>query len=174
MKALQLRSRRTPMIDMLFDSADGVEDGVAGQFDSVYHACVGMDSSVVLAALGDLKAQGMCTDEDLNGIGEVAVAEAPCVDGRDGCEHLVASGFMTCAADFAPGGGMAGSCDRTCAFCDGPAPPPPPCEDVRDGCTDTIATGFVSCESDFCPSCPMASQCGARKNALRFGLRLDR
>ena len=28
---------------------------------------------------------------------------------KGGGEHLIASGFMTCAADFAPGGGMAGS-----------------------------------------------------------------
>ena len=147
------------IVDKMFDSDDGLEDGIASQFDTVYDACLHIDNAVALQALEDLQSQGRCTDEMLNGVGETAVAEAPCEDSRDGCDALIASGFMTCAADFAATGRMAGLCDRTCAFCDGPAGPPPPCDDQRDGCSGTIATGFVSCESDFCPTCPMESQC---------------
>ena len=147
------------IVDKMFDSDDGVEDGIASQFDTVYDACLHIDTTVALQALRDLQSQGLCTDKMLDGAGETAVAEAPCEDGRDGCDALIASGFMTCAADFAPAGRMAGLCDRTCAFCDGPAGPPPPCDDQRDGCAGTIATGFVSCEADFCPTCPMESQC---------------
>lgn len=147
------------IVDKMFDSDDGLEDGIASQFDTVYDACLQIDNTVALHALADLQAQGFCTDDILNGVGETAVAEAPCEDGRDGCDALLASGFMTCAADFAPTGRMAGVCDLTCAFCDGPAGPPPPCEDQRDGCSGTIATGFVSCAADFCPTCPMESQC---------------
>ena len=142
------------IVDKMFDSDDGLEDGIASQFDTVYNACLHIDNTVALQALEDLQSQGLCTDEMLNGVGETAVAEAPCEDSRDGCDALIASGFMTCAADFAPTGRMAGMCDRTCAFCDGPAGPPPPCDDLRDGCSGTIATGFVSCASDFCPDMP--------------------
>lgn len=150
------------MIDKLFDADDGVTDGIANQFDAVYEACMQIDNTVALQALSDLQAQGRCSDAQLDGVGETDVGAAPCEDTRDGCDHMVSSGFMTCAADFSPTGGMAGSCDRTCAFCDGPGAPPPPCEDQRDGCADSIAAGFVSCDSDFCAgSCPMAGQCGA-------------
>ena len=148
-----------PMIDKIFDSDDGIEDGIAAEFDSVFDACMAIDPAEALAALTDLKASGRCTDAQLDGVGETAVGEAPCVDERLGCPHLIASGFMTCAADFGPTGDMPGQCDRTCAFCDGPAPPAPPCDDVRTGCSATLATGFVSCEADFCPTCPMANQC---------------
>ena len=148
-----------PMIDKIFDGDDGTEDGIAAEFDSVFDACMAIDPAEALAALADLKASGRCTDAQLNGVGETAVGEAPCADERLGCPHLIASGFMTCAADFGPTGDMPGQCDRTCAFCDGPAPPAPPCDDVRTGCSATLATGFVSCEADFCPTCPMANQC---------------
>ena len=160
---LPLLSTCHAIVDMLFDANDGLEDGIASQFDSVYAACMDIDISVVLQALADLQSQGVCPDEDLNGVGETSVGETPCEDVRDGCEQFVASGFMTCARDFAPTGGMAGACDRTCAFCDGSTAPPPPCDDLRDGCSGTIATGFVSCAADFCPTCPMANQCGAFK-----------
>eukprot|EP01043_Picozoa_sp_COSAG02_P065339 COSAG02_NODE_9824_length_2100_cov_1.034983_1_plen_205_part_00 len=57
----------------------------------------------------------------LNGVSEADVAVAPCTDVRDGCDQMVTSGFMSCAVDFIPTGPMAGLCDRTCAFCDGPS-----------------------------------------------------
>lgn len=152
---------------MIFDSDDGVEDGIAGQFDSVYEVCMGIDNAVALQALTELQAEGRCGDEQLNGVGLTDVGAAPCVDTRDGCDRLVASGFMTCAQDFAPTGGMAGTCDRTCAFCD--AGEPASCDDARDGCRDSIASGFVSCERDFCVgSCPMAGQCGASSSPFSF------
>ena len=173
---LPLLERCRAVIDLLFDGVDQIYDGVASSFDSIYESCVGIGAPTALAALAEMQAAGMCTGDELNGVGETAVGEAPCEDIRQGCSSLIAAG-MTCAADFAPSGMMAGQCERTCAFCDGPAPPPPPCEDVRESCSATIATGFVSCESDFCPSCPMASQCGAPQNApalKTFGLRLGR
>ena len=163
---LPLLSGCRPIIDILFDSADGVEDGIAGQFDAVYGACMNIDAPTALAALADLQAQGLCTDAQLDGVGETHIGEAPCVDTRAGCAHLINTGFMSCAVDFAPTGSLAGHCDATCAFCAGPPAPPPPCDDSRDGCRDTIASGFVSCDADFCPSCPMAAQCG---ECLPFG-----
>ena len=147
------------IINMIFDSDDGIEDGIAGQFNSVYEACMQIDNTVALQTLAELQAAGRCSDDQLNGVGLTDVGAAPCADARDGCSHLVASGFMTCAQDFAPTGSMAGSCDRTCAFCVGGEPAS--CDDARDGCRDSIASGFVSCERDFCAgSCPMAGQCG--------------
>ena len=100
-----------------------------------------------------------CIGAQLDGVAETPVSAAPCVDERLGCANLIASGFMTCAADFGPTGDMPGQCDRTCAFCDGPPPPPAACDDLRDGCSATLATGFVSCDTDFCPTCSMANQC---------------
>ena len=151
---------------MLFDADDGVEDGIAGQFDSVYEACLQIDEAEALQVLSDLQAAGRCSDAQLNGVSETDVAVAPCTDVRDGCDHMVTSGFMSCAVDFISTGPMAGMCDRTCAFCDGDTRA---CTDLRDGCESTIATGFVSCDADFCAgTCPMAGQCGtcSRRIAL--------
>lgn len=110
--------------------------------------------------LRDLQAAGRCSDAQLNGVGETDVAAAPCTDIRQGCDSMVASGFMSCAVEFSPSGTMAGSCDRTCGFCDGPDASQTQCSDLRDGCANTIATGFVTCAEDFCAgTCPMAGQC---------------
>ena len=153
------------VIDMLFDSADGREDGRADQFDSVYQSCMGINQAEALAALAEMQSRGDCTDEELDGVGETTVAEAPCRDVRDGCDRMVSSGFMTCAADFSPTGALAGACDLTCGLCVAGPPPPPDtsviCEDRRAGCSATIASGFVSCEADFCATCSMAGDCGA-------------
>ncbi len=152
--------RNRSIINLLFDTDDGVRDGIAGQFDSVYESCLDIDEATALQALRDLQAAGRCPDAQLNGVSEADVGEAPCGDVRDGCAHLIASGFMTCAIDFAPAGPMAGTCDQTCAFCRG-AQPPRSCGDQRDGCAASIASGFVTCATDFCAgSCPMAGQCG--------------
>ena len=144
-----------PVIDKLFDADDGVEDGIAGQFDSVYSACLAISPTDALRALFDMH----CSDTQLDGVAETPVGAPPCEDTRLGCEHLLASGFMTCAADFGPAGDMPGQCDITCGFCDGHAAAPATCDDTRDGCSSTIATGFASCEVDFCATCTMANQC---------------
>eukprot|EP01043_Picozoa_sp_COSAG02_P025582 COSAG02_NODE_1442_length_12573_cov_2.397485_12_plen_194_part_00 len=152
--------RNRSIINILFDTDDGVRDGIAGQFDAVYESCLDIDEATALQALTDLQAAGRCSDTQLNGVAEADVGEAPCTDARDGCPHLLASGFLSCATDFSPTGPMAGACDQTCAFCRG-AQPPPPCGDRRDGCAGSIASGFVSCSADFwAGSCPLAGQCG--------------
>ena len=168
---LPLLERCRFMVDLLFDGLDGVEDGVAVIFDKAYDTCLAIDAPEAMAALAQLQAQGQCTGDELNGVAEVPVGEAPCEDRRDGCAHLIASGFMTCASDFSPTGTNAGECDRTCAFCEGPSGPPPPCSDLRDQCSETIATGFVTCENDFCPTCPMKEQCGACPFVFPFSVR---
>eukprot|EP01043_Picozoa_sp_COSAG02_P012297 COSAG02_NODE_473_length_21601_cov_136.065994_2_plen_199_part_00 len=107
-----------PVIDKLFDEDDGVTDGVAGQFDSVYSACLAIPPTVALEALADMH----CPDAQLNGVAETQVGAPPCEDNRLGCEHLLASGYMTCAADFGPLGTMPGACDLTCGYCIAPPP----------------------------------------------------
>eukprot|EP01046_Picozoa_sp_COSAG06_P019048 COSAG06_NODE_1345_length_9785_cov_2.721557_4_plen_285_part_00 len=134
-KLLPFLSNCHPLIDKIFDADDGSYDGIAGQFDSVYGACMAIDPAEALAALSDLKDSGQCTDAQLDGVAETPVSAAPCVDVRHGCPNLIASGFMTCVADFGPTGDMPGQCDMTCAFCDGPPPPPEACDDMRDGCS---------------------------------------
>eukprot|EP01046_Picozoa_sp_COSAG06_P033737 COSAG06_NODE_3468_length_5299_cov_16.617885_4_plen_466_part_00 len=145
-----------PVLDLLFDGNDGALDGVASQLDDIYDSCMAIPQPAVLQALAAFQASGQCTDEQLDGIAETEVAEAPCTDVRDGCATLVK--VMSCAVDFAPGGALAGQCDLTCHICAGPTPAP--CADLRDACEATIATGYVSCETDFSPLGPMAGQCG--------------
>ena len=48
-----------------------------------------------------------------------------CTDTRDHCAQVIASGFMTCAADLSANSVMAGLCDLTCGFCSPSSPPPP-------------------------------------------------
>ena len=40
-----------PLIDKIFDADDGSYDGIAGQFDSVYGACMAIDPARALARL---------------------------------------------------------------------------------------------------------------------------
>lgn len=148
------------LIDILFDASDGFEDGIAGQFDIVYESCLQIDQAEAMAVLAEMQARGDCTEDDLNGVGETHVDAAPCVDARAGCDHMISSGFMTCAADFSASGPMAGQCDLSCSFCVASGPPRG-CSDKRAGCQATIDSGFVSCATDFCEQCPMAGDCGA-------------
>lgn len=109
-----------PALDVLFDGNDGVKDGVASQFDTVYTSCLSIEASAALGALATLHrlhpaSSGPCSDAELNGVGETEVGEAPCVDVRDSCAAMIA--FMSCDADFAPGGPLAGQCDLTCNLC---------------------------------------------------------
>eukprot|EP01043_Picozoa_sp_COSAG02_P056814 COSAG02_NODE_6797_length_3355_cov_2.061732_1_plen_413_part_10 len=114
---LPFLSNCSAVINKLFDVDDGIDDDIAGQFDSVYGACMEIDPTEALAALSDLKDSGHCTDAQLDGVAETPVSAAPCADVRPTCANLIASGFMTCVADFGPTGDLAGQCDRTCAFC---------------------------------------------------------
>ena len=158
-----LRAQHQFLVDPIRMSID--KTFRADQFDSVYQSCMAIDQAEALAALAEMQSRGDCTDEELDGIGETTVAAAPCRDVRDGCDRMVSSGFMTCAADFSPTGALAGACDLTCGLCVAGPPPPPDapaiCEDRRAGCSATIASGFVSCEADFCATCSMAGDCGA-------------
>ena len=53
--AVAVSEQPPPFIDKIFDADDGSYDGIAGQFDSVYGACMAIDPARALAALTDLK-----------------------------------------------------------------------------------------------------------------------
>ena len=130
---LPLLDTCSPLLDAIFDLADGVEDGIASVLDTVYQSCMEIDTTEALAFLGQLQT-AVCPRETFDGVAETSVDAAPCEDARAGCDGGIAAGFMTCAADFCPACTMTGQCDRACGYCSGPAPPPPACDDVRDNC----------------------------------------
>jgi hypothetical protein len=60
---------------------------------------------------------GVCTDQDLEGVGNTEVAPPQCTDARgDKCPALIAAG-LSCATDFCAGCGNAGQCDLSCDLC---------------------------------------------------------
>eukprot|EP01052_Picozoa_sp_SAG31_P041943 SAG31_NODE_6505_length_1992_cov_2.291601_2_plen_532_part_00 len=143
-----------PLLNMIFDSEDGVLDGNAHIFDAGYRTC--MRTITVPEAIdyiAEKRDQGQCTDADLDDVGETDVGPPPCADTRDRCEAAIADGFMSCAADLCPSCDNNGECDLTCGYCVGPPPPPPPCADQRDNCQAAIDSGFLTCAEDYCTSC---------------------
>ena len=107
------------MLDVLFDAADGVEDGTADIFRSLLRMCNLLMPQEILGELQPLQAAGRCPDEWTEGVGATAVSAAACSDARPNCAALTQ--LMTCAGDFCntPGAAcvMTGQCDKTCGFC---------------------------------------------------------
>ena len=60
---------------------------------------------------------GVCTAQDLEGVGNTAVSAPQCADARDKCAALIADG-LTCKDDFCATCTNAGQCDRSCNLCD--------------------------------------------------------
>jgi hypothetical protein len=117
------------LLDVLFDAADGLEDGVADVFRSLLRKCNMLSPQEILAELQPLQAAGRCPDSWTEGVGATAVAAGTCADARPNCAQLTQ--LMTCAGDFCNTAGaacvMTGQCDKTCGFCsDAAAPPPEP------------------------------------------------
>lgn len=60
---------------------------------------------------------GVCTDQDLEGVGNTEVAPPQCTDARgDKCPALIAAG-LSCATDFCASCGLARQCDLSCDLC---------------------------------------------------------
>eukprot|EP01046_Picozoa_sp_COSAG06_P007324 COSAG06_NODE_357_length_16856_cov_7.212687_2_plen_428_part_00 len=116
------------LLDVLFDAADGLEDGVADVFRSLLRKCNMLSPQEILAELQPLQAAGRCPDSWTEGVGATAVAAGTCADARPNCAQLTQ--LMTCAGDFCNTAGaacvMTGQCDKTCGFCSDAAAPPPP------------------------------------------------
>lgn len=117
------------LLNVLFDAADGVEDGTADIFRSLMRKCNTLRPQDILAELQPLQAAGRCPDSWTEGIGATAVAAGACSDARPNCVSLTQ--LMSCAGDFCNTVGaacaMTGQCDKTCGFCgDGPAADGPP------------------------------------------------
>ena len=148
------------LLDVLFDSADGVEDGTADVFRSLLHKCNMLRPRDILAELQPLQAAGRCPDEWTEGVGATAVTAGACTDARPSCAVLTQ--YMTCAGDFCNTAGaacaMTGQCDKTCGFCGGGAPAPtPPGGDHRHlqaaashACSPDVFTATAAAVTDAC------------------------
>eukprot|EP01043_Picozoa_sp_COSAG02_P034720 COSAG02_NODE_2444_length_8852_cov_3.142008_2_plen_565_part_00 len=73
-KLLPFLSDCRVVVNKLFDADDGIDDDIAGQFDSVYSSCMAIEPTQALAALADLKHSGQCTDARLDGVAETPVS----------------------------------------------------------------------------------------------------
>ena len=71
----------------------------------------------VLEVLKQRVADGVCTAQDLEGVGNTAVSAPQCADARDKCAALIAAG-LSCNDDFCATCINAGQCDRSCDLCD--------------------------------------------------------
>ena len=75
----------------------------------------------VLEVLKQRVADGVCTAQDLENVGNTAVSAPQCADARDKseCAALIAVGF-SCKDDFCATctTTIAGQCDRSCDLCD--------------------------------------------------------
>ena len=71
----------------------------------------------VLEVLKQRVADGVCTAQDLENVGNTAVSAPQCADARDKCAALIADG-LTCKDDFCATCTNAGQCDRSCNLCD--------------------------------------------------------
>ena len=73
----------------------------------------------VLSVLKQRVADGVCTDQDLEGVGNTLAPAQQCADGRDKCDTLITVGGMSCETDFCPTCTNAGQCDLSCDLCSG-------------------------------------------------------
>ena len=107
------------ILDMLFDAADGQEDGSATILRTLLSKCNALPASEVLAALKPLADAGRCPDQWMEGVGNVAVVADRCADSRVNCDALI--GLLSCSDDFCHGTecSMHGECDKTCGLCGG-------------------------------------------------------
>lgn len=71
----------------------------------------------VLEVLKQRVADGVCTAQDLEGVGNTAVSAPQCADARNKCAALIAAG-LSCEDDFCATCTNAGQCDRSCDLCD--------------------------------------------------------
>ena len=119
-----------PILNALFDGADGKEDGSAAVLAHANATCAGMKPTVLLTQIRELQAQGRCTAPNLlDGVAETAVRKphAPtCVDkmtstasGLNPCTALVGTGEYSCEHDLCPRCKLAHHCDKTCHICGG-------------------------------------------------------
>eukprot|EP01051_Picozoa_sp_SAG22_P000657 SAG22_NODE_19_length_32182_cov_39.206963_14_plen_191_part_00 len=115
-----------PLLNELYDAADGTEDGEATIFSSAFARCNQIPLSDLLQFLTTLHDAGRCPDPALDGVGETVVKAAQCVDrfaaGAAGrCDMTISSGIFSCQNDFCntvyPPCSLSGQCDATCGFC---------------------------------------------------------
>ena len=99
------------LLDAVYDSLDGVEDGKAHFFDSMYASCLEIPAQDALQRVTELHEAGDCPDEALNGVGQTSVAAVvQCVDSNPNCAVVISAGI--------PCANLAGQCDASCNFCD--------------------------------------------------------
>ena len=72
----------------------------------------------VLAVLKQRIADGVCTAQDLEGVGNTAVSAPECADVHDKCASLIAAG-LSCETDFCVECAFVGQCDLSCNLCGG-------------------------------------------------------
>ena len=70
----------------------------------------------VLEVLKKQIADGVCTPQDLEGVGNTEVSAPQCADARDTCTALIAAG-LSCQDDFCPSCSNSGQCDLSCNLC---------------------------------------------------------
>ena len=115
-----------PVMNTIYDGADGVEDGEASVITSIYDECSQVQPEDLIDMLKTLQDQGQCPHTVLDGVSETVVEDAACADSWTGgrCEMSIASGVFSCESDFcktvptrdAPCV-VAGQCDHSCEFC---------------------------------------------------------
>eukprot|EP01052_Picozoa_sp_SAG31_P022371 SAG31_NODE_1776_length_7300_cov_10.281905_7_plen_466_part_00 len=114
------------VINTIYDGNDGVRDGEASAFTSIYEDCMQIEPEDLIDMLKTLQDQGKCPPTILDSIGQTEVQDAACADIWTGgrCEMSIASGVFSCESDFcntvpsrdAPCV-VAGQCDSSCHFC---------------------------------------------------------
>ena len=100
---LPLRDECGSLLDKLYDGTDGKEDGIAQAFSTLHSQCLTIPIPEILDDLKALQAQGQCPDDVLDGVATAEVEGPVCRDtwqNHPGCEAAIASGFLTCEADF--------------------------------------------------------------------------
>lgn len=99
------------LLDQVYDSLDGVEDGKANFFDGMHTSCLEIPPQDALQRVTELHEAGECPDEELDGVGQTDVGSVvQCADTNPNCEVVIAAGI--------PCANLVGQCDSTCNFCD--------------------------------------------------------
>ena len=108
MELIPLLDECEGMLEALYDSADGSEDGIATILTTQRSSCSAMPLADVMQHVEHLHDSGRCPNEALDSVAETEVVST-CEDTNPSCEMIISTG-LSCS-------NLVGACDATCGAC---------------------------------------------------------